>query len=108
MRRHTYALAGGVASAGAPIGLLGVRLIRNRRRRTRLSLRALRAELAADRAGYTYVATSTAIAFSLFGYLLGRQADRLAVLSETDALTGLANARALVDRIEKELDRPRR
>ena len=107
-RRHTYALAGGLASAGAPIGLLGVRLRQNRRRRTRLSLRALRAELASDRAGYAYVGASTAIAFSLFGYLLGRQADWLAALSETDALTGLANARALVDRLEKELARSRR
>ncbi len=107
-RRHTYALAGGLASAGAPIGLLGVRLTRNRRRRARVSLRTLRAELASDRAGYTYVGTSTAIAFSLFGYLLGRQADRLAALSETDPLTGLANARAFVDRLEKELARSRR
>jgi GGDEF domain-containing protein len=38
---------------------------------------------------------STVIAFTLFGYVLGRQADRLAELSETDPLTGLANSRRL-------------
>jgi diguanylate cyclase (GGDEF)-like protein len=43
-----------------------------------------------------------------FGYVLGRQADRLAELSETDALTGLANARRLFHRLETELARSRR
>jgi diguanylate cyclase (GGDEF)-like protein len=56
----------------------------------------------------TYVGLSTAIAFAAFGYVLGRQADRLAALSETDALTGLSNARALFDRLDRELARSRR
>jgi diguanylate cyclase (GGDEF)-like protein len=69
--------------------------------------RALR-EAAGDPPDYIYVGTSTAIAFSLFGYALGRQADRLAELSETDALTGLSNARGLFDRLDAELARSRR
>jgi diguanylate cyclase (GGDEF)-like protein len=52
-----------------------------------------------------YVSVSTAIAFALFGILLGRQADLLADLSETDALTGLRNARGLSERLEVEIAR---
>ncbi len=55
-----------------------------------------------------YVGVSSAIAFTIFGYVVGRQADRLAELSETDPLTGLANARRLFDSLETELARSRR
>jgi diguanylate cyclase (GGDEF)-like protein len=55
-----------------------------------------------------YVSTSTAVVFTAFGYMLGRQADRLARLSETDALTGLINARGLYERLQRELARARR
>ena len=51
---------------------------------------------------------STAVAFMLFGYILGRQGDWLAELSVTDPLTGLANARGLFDRIDAEVARSRR
>jgi diguanylate cyclase (GGDEF)-like protein len=51
---------------------------------------------------------STAVAFTLFGYILGRQADWLAELSETDPLTGLSNARGFFDRLGAELARSRR
>jgi len=108
VRRIAYALAGGLLSAGAPVGLLGVRLARSQPGlRSKPFRRALR-ELADDRASYMYVGTSTAVAFALFGYILGRQADRLAMLSETDVLTGLANARGLFERLEAELARSRR
>jgi two-component system, cell cycle response regulator len=73
-----------------------------------MSLRRALREAAGDPPDYIYVGTSTAIAFSLFGYALGRQADRLAELSETDALTGLSNARGLFDRLDAELARSRR
>lgn len=43
-----------------------------------------------------------------FGYILGRQVDRLAELSKTDPLTGLSNARGLLDRLDAELARSRR
>jgi diguanylate cyclase (GGDEF)-like protein len=51
---------------------------------------------------------STTVAFTLFGYILGRQAERLVELSETDPLTGLFNARGLCDRLDAEVARSRR
>ena len=107
-RRFAYACAGGLLSAGAPIGLLAVRLARHRRRFGSTSLRGATREVAADRPDYIYVGLSTALAFTFFGYILGRQADRLAELSETDPLTGLSNARGLFDRLDAELARSRR
>ena len=108
-RRFAYACTGALLSAGAPAGLLATRLVSQRGRDGSTSLRTAARELAAaDRAGYIYVGLSTAVAFAVFGYVLGRQADRLAALSETDALTGLSNARGLFDRLDRELARSRR
>ena len=107
-RRFAYACVGGVLSAGAPVGLLAVRLARRSRRVGAAPLRRATREVAADRPDYIYVGMSTAVAFTLFGYILGRQADRLAELSETDPLTGLCNARGLRDRLDAELARSRR
>ena len=107
-RRFAYACAGGFLSAGAPLGLLAVRFARHRRDGAAMSLRGAIHEVSTDPPDYVYVGTSTALAFSLFGYLLGRQADRLAELSETDPLTGLSNSRGLFDRLDAELGRSRR
>jgi diguanylate cyclase (GGDEF)-like protein len=104
-RRFVYAVTGGLLSAGAPLGLLAVRLARRRYRSLR---HRPTSEVAADRAGFLYVGTSTAVVFSVFGYILGRQADRLTELSETDALTGLRNVRGLYERLDQELARFRR
>jgi diguanylate cyclase (GGDEF)-like protein len=57
---------------------------------------------------YFYVGISTAVAFILYGYLLGVAADRLSELSMTDVLTGLANRRGFLERLEVERDRARR
>jgi diguanylate cyclase (GGDEF)-like protein len=103
VRRLSYTLAGGFLSLGAPLGLLAIRLCQHG-----LSPHHVTREVTADPVLYAYVGTSTAIAFSLFGYMLGRQADRLADLSETDALTGLYNARGLSRRLDTELARSRR
>lgn len=109
MRRGiTYACAGGLLSAGAPLGLLALRTARHWARWNLGSLRRAIREASGDRADYIYVGASTAMAFSLFGYILGRQADQLKTLSRTDALTGLSNARGLSDRLEAELARSRR
>jgi two-component system cell cycle response regulator len=62
----------------------------------------------ADPTDYVYVLLSTAVAFTLFGYVLGRKADRLAELSVTDPLTLLSNARGLSERLDAELTRARR
>ena len=101
-----YACAGGILSTGAPLGLVAVRLAT--KPKAAVSIDAGMREIAADAATYAYVGVSTAAAFALLGYLLGRQADRLARLSETDALTGLANTRGFFRRLDSELDRSRR
>lgn len=104
-RRFTYALAAGALSSGAPAGLLGVRLAR---RRADVSVRRVRKEIAGDRAAYIYVGGATAVIFALFGYILGRHADELAELSETDPLTNLLNPRGFAARLHVEIKRARR
>jgi diguanylate cyclase (GGDEF)-like protein len=104
-RRFSYALTAGVLSSGAPAGLLGIRLAR---REDEVSLRKLSAEIAGDRAAYMYVGAATALIFAIFGYILGRHADSLADLSETDALTRLLNARGFARRLHDEIRRSKR
>ena len=105
-RRFRYALTAGVLSSGAPAGLLGIRLAKESPES--VSLRRVKTELASDSAAYVYVGAATAFIFALFGYILGRQADGLAQLSETDPLTGLLNARGFASRLRAELKRGRR
>ena len=45
---------------------------------------------------YVYVGVSTALAFGLFGHIMGRHADRLAELSETDPMDGTVQRPAIV------------
>jgi two-component system, cell cycle response regulator len=104
-RRFSYALTAGVLSSGAPAGLLGIRMAR---REDEMSLRHLRNEIAADRTAYMYIGGATALIFALFGYVLGRHADELAELSETDALTQLLNARGFGSRLRAEIRRAKR
>jgi len=104
-RRFTYALTAGVLSSGAPAGLLGIRLAR---RDDEVSLQKLRNEIAADAAAYVYVGGATALIFAMFGYILGRHADALAELSETDALTMLLNGRGFAQRLRAEIKRSKR
>ena len=99
-RAVLYGLAGIVLSLGEPIGLLIVREM--------LGYRAIRAELLLERATYLYVFVTTAILLGVVGYFLGRQADRLESLSETDVLTGLANRRALRRRLTDDIRRAAR
>lgn len=103
-RRILYAACGTLLSLGAPVGLLLLRLGFDRG----VSPVRIGSELATDVPTYAYISLSTAIVFTLFGYALGRQADRLAQLSITDALTGLHNARALEERLRHELARSTR
>ncbi len=105
-RRFTYALTAGVLSSGAPAGLLGVRLAKTQGEG--VSLRQVRSELTSDRSSYLFIGAATAIIFAVFGYFLGRQADRLAQLSETDALTDLLNARGFASGLHTEIKRARR
>jgi diguanylate cyclase (GGDEF)-like protein len=105
-RRFSYALTAGVLSSGAPAGLLGIRLVHSND--DEVSLRRVRDEITADRAAYMYVGVATAVIFALFGYVLGRHADQLAELSETDPLTQLLNARGFATRLQAETRRSRR
>ena len=105
-RRFRYTLTAGFLSSGAPAGLLGIRLAKGAPAET--SLDRVGRELATDRAAYLYVGGATAIIFALFGYVLGRQADRLAALSETDSLTELMNSRGFAARLHAEVKRARR
>lgn len=95
-----YPVAGVALSLGAPLGLLLLREF--------FVPRPIAAELFSDRLTYLYVFLSTALVLGLVGFALGRQADRLAALSDTDALTGLANRRALRRRLNDEFARARR
>lgn len=103
-RRDLYAAVGAALSLGAPLGLLAVRGAQARE----LSSAWLRHELAGDRTTYGYVCLSTLVAFTMFGFVVGRQADRLLELSTTDALTGLHNRRALFERLRHEVARSAR
>jgi diguanylate cyclase (GGDEF)-like protein len=51
---------------------------------------------------------ATAAVFATFGYLLGRKADELARRADTDALTGLLNARGFEARLSAEIARTAR
>ena len=99
-RRTLYALAGAVLGLGAPVGLLGLRLIRQG-----LGGRSVIEEIRSDPETYVYTGASTSIAFAVFGGVLGRYADRLARLATTDPLTGLSNARVFHERLRQELGR---
>jgi diguanylate cyclase (GGDEF)-like protein len=96
----SYAVAGAVLSLGELIGLVVVREISN--------LQPIAHELLQQQATYVYVLLTTAVVQGCLGYLLGRQTDRLAELSETDVLTGLPNRRALRRRLADEIHRASR
>jgi diguanylate cyclase (GGDEF)-like protein len=99
-RATWYAIAGAVLSLGEPIGLLVVRELSG--------ARPVLTELSEERVTYAYVFLTMAIVLSALGYIVGRQADRLTALSETDALTRLPNRRALRQRLVHELKRAER
>jgi diguanylate cyclase (GGDEF)-like protein len=92
-----YAAAGGILAIGAPTGLLILREI--------YSPRPVTTEILSDRLTYLYVLFATVIVLAFLGFALGRQADQLKALSETDVLTGLPNRRALRQRLAMEFRR---
>jgi diguanylate cyclase (GGDEF)-like protein len=93
-------MAGAVLALGELIGLLVVREMQN--------MRPVAVELREEQATYIYFLLTTAIVQACLGYLLGRQTDHLAELSETDALTGLPNRRALERHLAHEIQRASR
>jgi diguanylate cyclase (GGDEF)-like protein len=103
-RRVAYALDGAILALGAPLGLGIVRSLASRAPFPSWLWR----DFGNEAWTYGYVALSTMVAFSAFGFALGRQADRLSELSETDPLTGLRNRRRFQRRLEKEFERAKR
>jgi diguanylate cyclase (GGDEF)-like protein len=99
--RVSYSLLGAVISLGAPAGLLVVRVASG-------SAASITDELIVNRLTYAYVLTASALAFSIFGYFIGRQTDVLRTLATTDPLTGLMNRRAMGDRLQHEHERAKR
>jgi len=69
------------------------------------SPRPVTTEILSDRLTYLYVLFATVMVLAFLGFALGRQADQLKALSETDALTGLPNRRALRQRLAIEFRR---
>lgn len=57
---------------------------------------------------FTYISLGTVGVFSLFGFWLGREEQRLAHLTLVDPLTGLYNRRHFVDVLQAELARAKR
>lgn len=103
-RRVLYAILAVALAAGAPLGLLAVRLTGP----AEAGVAGIRWELASDTSTYLYVAGSTTLVFALFGYVLGRQADALLALSRTDPLTSVGNALAFQEHFEQESARAAR
>ena len=54
------------------------------------------------------VRLARSVLFAAFGYILGRQTDEFAELSQTDPLTRLLNARGFAGRLNAEIKRSRR
>ena len=101
-RGLAYPMLGLLFGGTAPLGLLAMRSMI-------LGLdTTVRQEVRRDLPTYLYLAVSTPLVFSLLGRVLGRHADRLAALSRTDPLTGLANARAFYPRVAREIERATR
>ncbi|MBM4362041.1 MAG: GGDEF domain-containing protein [Deltaproteobacteria bacterium] len=103
-RAASFGAIGALLSLGAPLGL-GLTRAAVHGDATPMGLAG---DLAAEAATYAYVTLSTLVAFTVAGTFAGRVADRLAETSRTDPLTGLANRRALSERLEEEVGRAAR
>ena len=101
-RQWLYAAAGCALALGAPAGLLAVRWLQG------TPDGSVTDTVAADLPAFAYVTVSTLVVFAAFGLVLGRQADELLRRLSTDALTGLLNRRAFLERLGQEHDRCRR
>jgi signal transduction histidine kinase len=71
-----FALAGALLSIGAPLGLIALRQLTPRPRRS------IRADVRQNAWTYAYVTGATAGVFALFGFVLGRRADTLVRVHE--------------------------
>lgn len=102
--RFRYTVSGILLSIGAPLGLLLLRTLVLPLH----SLTSIENEIASNSLIYFYLSAATMVAFALFGFVLGRQTDKLRQLSTIDVLTGLYNRRALGASLRQEYGRSRR
>jgi two-component system cell cycle response regulator len=100
-RRLSYAVFGLITSLSAPAGLFLLRLGSG-------SADSVAGDLTLNRVTYAYVFVASAVAFAVFGYVIGRQTDVLGRLATTDPLTGLLNRRAADEQLQHEYARARR
>lgn len=103
----TYPIIGALLGAGAPVGSFLLRFLafRNVREQPFDDLRS-------NVFFYLYDFLATSLVFAIAGFIAGRRTDRLRKgeafyhdLSEHDALTGLHNDRAFLDRYQRALER---
>jgi diguanylate cyclase (GGDEF)-like protein len=107
-KSYLFALFGFSLGTGAPLGILFLRCLS-----TSLPLTTFLKQEASDYAYfYIYMLIGTCLVFALFGFFMGRTADRLirkdVVLAKevlTDPLTGLGNHRFLHDTFKIEFRR---
>jgi diguanylate cyclase (GGDEF)-like protein len=65
-------------------------------------------ELIRNGSTYAYVSIASAIAVTVFGFMIGRRVEVLRQLATTDPLTSLLNRRAIENKLEFEWERARR
>src|SRR5688572_3118393 len=104
--QFTYPAIGLLLGAGAPLGSFLIRL---------MAIAGVRAspfeDLRANAFFYLYELTATSLMLAIAGFIAGRRADRLRRgkefyhdLADHDALTGLHNNRAFIDRYQRALE----
>jgi diguanylate cyclase (GGDEF)-like protein len=100
MPQHViYSAAGLMLAVGAPAGMVLVRALRARQ----CSMSWVMSEVRGSWRDYLYIGGSTALAFALWGRVLGFKAEDLSRLGSEDSLTGLLNARGFRRRLDQEL-----
>ncbi len=104
-RSQLYLLAGAVFALALPAGLLVVRGVFAGRAP---SLSWVKEDLQRFPEAYAYVTVSGMLVLGTLGCLFGRLVDRLVLLSNTDALTGLFNRRRFDEKLVNEVKRCRR
>jgi diguanylate cyclase (GGDEF)-like protein len=104
-RRVVYPSVGILLALGAPGGLLLLRAIEAG---VAPSPGWVAHEIGGAALVYAYLLSSTALVFTVIGFVLGRKEDLLESLSTTDPLTGLFNRRFLQTELDRELARASR
>jgi diguanylate cyclase (GGDEF)-like protein len=103
-RAIVYPLLGSLLALGAPGGLIVLRAVLARD----VSFREILLDVGRDATTYIYLTVSTGLVFITLGVILGRIADKLITVADTDPLTELANRRHFHDRVGVELKRAER